>query len=112
MAAYFCNHMLDSSIAPKIIYWTAYGCIKFCNLVAYNCTRVSLMTVKSCLETAVTVLASTALSRGFFIVDKLFIIFVGRTVISALIVWLIMAHAHVDLKVFQRKLKKFVTLAV
>uniref|UniRef100_UPI003AF871A9 hypothetical protein n=1 Tax=Thiolapillus sp. TaxID=2017437 RepID=UPI003AF871A9 len=51
MPAYSCNHMLDSSVAPKIIYWTAYGCIKFCNLVAYNCTHVSLTTVKSCFET-------------------------------------------------------------
>ena len=51
MPAYSCNHTLDSSVAPKIIYWTAYGCIKFCNLVAYNCTHVSLTTVKSCFET-------------------------------------------------------------
>ena len=51
MPAYSCNHMLDSSVAPTIIYWTAYGCIKFCNLVAYNCTHVSLTTVKSCFET-------------------------------------------------------------
>ena len=41
MPAYSCNNMLDSSVAPTIIYWTAYGCIKFCNLVAYNCTRQS-----------------------------------------------------------------------
>ena len=42
MPAYSCNYrMLDSFVAPKIIYWTAYGCIKFCNLVAYNCTRQS-----------------------------------------------------------------------
>ena len=51
MPAYSCNHMLDSSVAPKIIYWTAYGCIEFCNLVAYNYTHVSLTTVKSCFET-------------------------------------------------------------
>ena len=51
MPAYSCNHMLDSSVAPKIIYWTAYGCIKFCNLVAYSCTHVSLTTVKSSFET-------------------------------------------------------------
>ena len=51
MPAYSCNHMLDSSVAPTIIYWTAYGCIKFCNLVTYNYTLVSLTTVKSCFET-------------------------------------------------------------
>ena len=27
LPAYSCTHMLDSSVAPKIIYWTAYGCI-------------------------------------------------------------------------------------
>ena len=51
MPAYSCNHMLDSSVAPTIIYWTAYGRIKFCNLVVYNCTLVSLTTVESCFET-------------------------------------------------------------
>ena len=51
MPAYSCNHMLDSSVAPKIVYWTAYGCIEFCNLVAYNCTHVSLTIVQSCFET-------------------------------------------------------------
>ena len=50
MPAYPCNHMLDSSVAPKIIYWTAYGCINVCNLLAYNCTHVSRTTVKSCFE--------------------------------------------------------------
>ena len=88
MPAYSCNHMLDSSVAPTIIYWTAYGCIKFCNLVAYNCTHVSLATVKSCFGTILlTEFASTALSRGFFMIDKLFITFGGRTAISGLIVW-------------------------
>ena len=51
MPAYSCNHMLDSSVAPKIVYWTAYGCIEFCNLVAYSRTHASLTTVKSCFET-------------------------------------------------------------
>ena len=41
-ASLSCNHMLDSNVAPKIIYWTAYGCIRFCNLMAYNYTHVSL----------------------------------------------------------------------
>ena len=45
-------------------------------------------------------------------IDKLFITFGGRTVILALVVWSIMAHAHVDFKVFQRKLINFVILAV
>ena len=49
--------------------------------------HVSLTTVKSCFETTVTESASTALSRGFFIIDKLFITFDGRTAISGLIVW-------------------------
>ena len=52
MPAYSCNNMLDSCVAPKIIFWSAYGCIKFFNqLVAYNCTHVSLTTVKSSFET-------------------------------------------------------------
>ena len=40
-ASYAWNHMLDSSAAPKIIYWTVYGCINFFSLVAYNCTPQS-----------------------------------------------------------------------
>ena len=51
MPAYLCNHMLDSSVAPKIIYWIVYGCINYFNQVAYNCTHVSLATVKTCFET-------------------------------------------------------------
>ena len=50
-ASYSWNHMLNSSVAPTIIYWTAYGCIEFCNLVAYSRTHASLTTVKSCFET-------------------------------------------------------------
>ena len=69
MPALSCNHMLDSSVAPVIIYWTAYGCINFCNLVAYSCTHVSLTTVKSCFETML---------LRFFIIDKLFITFGGK----------------------------------
>ena len=87
MPAHSCNHVLDSSVAPKIIYWTAYGCINFCNLVASNCTRQSYSSQVLFSNYAVTVLATTALSRGFLIIDKLFITFGGSTVISALIVW-------------------------
>ena len=88
MPAYSCNHMLDSSVALKIIYWTAYGCIKFCNLVAYNCTHVSLTTVKSCFATILLQnLQAQHFHEAFFIIDKLFITCGGRTVISALIVW-------------------------
>ena len=89
MPAYWCrpNHLLDSSVAPKIIYWTAYGCIKFYNLVASNCIHISRTTVKSCFETILLKNLQEQHFQESFIIDKLFITFGGRTVISALIVW-------------------------
>ena len=86
MHAYLCNHMLTHLLHLRLFVGQLMAVLtsatRWPTAAHVSVLRQSSHVLKLC---CYTVLASTTLSRGFFIINKLFITFGGRTVISALI---------------------------